>query len=88
VEIWDIVNGVSLRVIDLGHTMFTLALHSVNNVLAVGGSDQTIKLYDVRSWDIVQTKRYNVSIYSIHLTQDMQYLTVGGMGGCFVEKLY
>ena len=88
VEILDIVSGSTLKLIDLGHTNYIVALYSVNNILAVGGYDKMIRLYDVRTWDMIQSKVYKIEISSIHLTPDLKYLTVSGNGGCFVEKLY
>ena len=88
VEIWDILSGSSLRVIGLGDEELTLASYSVNNVLAVGGSDKMTRLYDVRTWDMILSKAYDAFIISIHLTSDLKYLIVGGQGGCWVEKFY
>ena len=86
-EIWDINTRSSLRVISgIGSV---LASCSVNNILAVGCYDKVLRLYDVKTWDLVHSQNYGVAAYSLDLTSDLKYLTMSGSHGqkCIVLKI-
>ena len=92
VEIWDIQSMASLRVIGLGSYRYesVLGLYSVHNILAVGSWDRKIRLYDVRTWNMIYSKQYATTINSLHLTPDLKYMALGGSFGelGIVEKLH
>jgi len=87
-EIWDIASLTSLKVINVGKAS-VYSTCSVNNLLAVGSFDKNMYLYDVRSWDEIYSHRYQMEIQSLHLTEDLKYLTIGGTKGelCVVLEI-
>ncbi len=54
---------------------------STNNILGIGSSDKTIRLFDVRTWEMFYSQKYEMIPNSLHLTADLKYLTIGGSGG-------
>merc|ERR1712154_319720 len=88
-EIWDITTRSAKRVLDgTGGRMMQCAC-SVNNIMAIGSVDKMLRLFDVRSWDMIYSKKYEVDPVSLHLTADLKYLTLSGWYGeqCIVMNL-
>ena len=77
----------SLKVIDANGIITCMC--SVNNILAVGSGGKELRLFDATSWEMIYSKKYEMQQYSLHLTDDLKYLTVGGNGGerCIVLNI-
>ena len=82
-------DSTSERVIDFGTDGFVTTTFSVGNVLAVGGSDKVLRLYDVRNWELIHSKEYEMQIQSLQLTSDLKHLVMCGRGGelCIVMQI-
>ena len=86
VEIWDLLTRQAVHCISANAGTETLtslppSLESKNNILAVGLPDGCeLRLYDVRNWECFYTRKMNVGVESLHLTDDLKYLTVAGTG--------
>jgi len=98
VEIWSVATKSSLRVLECDVTAnsstsfgedMVYGMCSVQNILAVGSRRSKLRLFDVRTWEMVHSKEYQIAINSLHLTPDLKYLTIGGVEGekCIVTKL-
>ena len=46
-----------------------------------GQFDQMMRLYDIRTWELVHSETFTMIPQSLHLTTDLRYLTVGGLYG-------
>ena len=89
VEIWDVVQKCSLKVLHI-EGGFIGSLTSTNNILAVGTSEGSLQLWDVRNWDMFYSSEFvGLDTRSLHLTSDSKYLTIGGPSGdkCVVMKI-
>ena len=87
VEIWDIRKRQSVRTLDLVNGTCSA---SKNNILAFASSNGVLRLRDVRNWEVQHSKTFEgLYAYSLHLTADLKYLTIGGKGGdnCVVMKI-
>jgi len=62
---------------------------STNNILAIGSSDKKLRLFDVRSWECFYEKKFSFECRSLHLTNDLKYLTCSGKSGdrCVVLQI-
>merc|ERR1712154_709115 len=89
IEIWDIAQLKPIKTLNIGIQQWVTCSASTNNIFAVGSWDKKLRLYDVRSWQCFYTKAYDFKPTSLHLTDDLKYLTVGGQGGdrCVVLKI-
>ena len=63
---------------------------SVGDIVAVGSYDKVLRLYDAKTWNMIYSKKYGLTPYSLHLTADQKYLTIAGGEGeqCVVMKLF
>jgi len=77
-EVWNLQNMSSLKVIGAKKGVWSTC--SVNNLLAVGVDDGNMYLYDVKTWNMIYSKKYEMRIFTLHLTSDLKYLTVAGGG--------
>merc|ERR1711879_40739 len=86
-EIWDVASRSSVQHITIGSPVN--CTFSVGNMLAVGSYDNMLRLYDVTTWNMIYSKKYEMEPQSLHLTADQKYLTVAGLKGeqCVVIKL-
>jgi len=87
-EIWNFATRYSEKVIDFGSDLVK-TIFSVGNVLAVGGNERGLRLYDVRNWEMIYSKKYEMQIQSLQLTSDLEHLVVAGTGGekCIILKI-
>jgi len=91
-EIWDVQSRESLRVIELfstGESRARYATCSVNDLLAIACADKVLRLYDVNSWEMIHSEKYELEPMSLHLTSDLKYLTLAGNRGekCVVLRI-
>ena len=88
VEIWDVNTKKTIRMLPSGG-MFICCMSSTNNILATGGDEQTLRLWDVRSWELFHSSKYQMQPTSLHLTEDSKFLTIGGWLGerCVVLQI-
>merc|ERR1711879_266506 len=88
-EIWGVFSRSSVHHIT-GIGSYVNCTFSVGNMLAVGGYDNMLRLYDVTTWNVIYSKKYEMRPDSLHLTEDQKYLTVAGANGeqCVVIKLF
>ena len=89
VEIWDLAKKEANQLfkVDSGYIG---CMTSTNNILAVASSNGKLQLRDVRNWDVFYSSEFEgLYTYSLHLTADSQYLTIGGQLGdqCVVMKV-
>lgn len=89
IEIWDIANKTAIKCIDTRSNSMFRCSASTNNILAIGSADKTVKLYDIRNWECFYSHKYDIEPCSLHLTNDLQYITIGGDGGdlCVVLQI-
>ena len=79
VEIWDVQSKSSFKVLDIGKKVCCLT--STNNILAVASLDGNLQLWDVQSWEELNSMEFRgLSPTSLHLTADSKYLTIAGSG--------
>ena len=57
---------------------FINCLTSTNNILAIATNEGVLHLLDVRTWEPFHSSTFDTKPYSLHLTTDSKYLTVGG----------
>eukprot|EP01083_Nonionella_stella_P051130 135782_1 len=88
IEIWDAIKKESFKVIDVCDKCISCTM-STSNILAVASDDHKIRLLDVRTWDVFYSDTFKMEPYSLHLTDDAKYLTIGGEKGelCLVWLL-
>ena len=87
VEVWDIKTQKSVRTLDL---VGGISSASVHNLLAFGSNKGILCLWDVRNWEVVHSSTFDgLQAYSLHLTSDLRYLTIAGIGGdkCIVLEI-
>ena len=63
---------------------------SSSNILAFGSDQGVLRLWDVRSWEVVHEETFDgLQAYSLHLTNDLKYLTIAGIGDdkCIVMEI-
>merc|ERR1712228_1028818 len=88
IEIWSLVQMRALKLIDAfpsGATQFSSYQHNVvgmvssQNVLcACCNTAKIVKLFDTNNFDELFSMKYKLDPSSLHLTQDLKYLTIGG----------
>ena len=79
VTIWDCVS--SQFVADLeGHigTVFSIAFSRDGKLLATGGSDHTVRLWDVESWQLQRTLPNDYEIFAVAFSPDGNTFAAGG----------
>ena len=89
IEIWDVDKKEAIKKVEIGSDGMISASASIHNILAVGSTDKKLRLYDVRNWECFWSQEYNAEGYSLHLTENLKYLTYAGWGGdrCFVLEI-
>ena len=88
VEIWDVRSKKPVQVLQVDGEIGCMT--STHNILAVGTSPDILQLWDVRNWELFYEEKFNeTDPTSLHLTADLKYLTLGGMGGdgCVVLQI-
>ncbi len=91
IEIWDVVKKEVVKSWKVDD--WTKATTSTNNILALASGNNNVKkmlrLYDVRSWEMFYSQKYEMVPMSIHLTSDSKYLTISGYEGerCVVLEI-
>merc|ERR1712154_742032 len=80
IEIWDISTKEAIRNFKASETYITCTT-STNNILAIGSGDGKMRLYDVRSWKMFHSEKYEMQPFSLNLTADFKYLIIGGYQG-------
>jgi len=89
-ELWDVDNKTSLRMIQIPQRGLVLCSYSVNGVLAIAGTDGIgFKLYDTKTFTLQKEEEYSGMPFSLHLTNNIEYVTLCGVGGeiCVVLKI-
>ncbi len=88
IEIWDMETKALHKTFHEFTTYIGCAV-STNNILAVAAWDQSLKLWDVRNWEMFYSTSFHMDPTSLHLTPDAKYLTIGGQYGkqCIVWKI-
>ena len=88
VEVFDVRSRELVKMFQSGSS-YIGSMHSANNILGTGGDDRTIRLWDVRNWEMFHSSTYKLQPTSIHLTADFKYLTIGGWEGeiCVVLQI-
>merc|ERR1719474_2228842 len=84
VEIWDLATKTSINVLDVNDVEenSVRCTYSVHNVFAVGThADRMLRVFDVRAWNQIFSKQFEMKLQSLHLTADLKYLTVAGWDG-------
>jgi len=89
VEIWDVHKQELVKSIHNESKDSISCTTSVNNIMAVCSVDQTLRLYDVRNWEMFYSQTFDMTPRSLHLTDDSKYVTIGGGGGekCVVLQI-
>ncbi|MCP4989293.1 MAG: WD40 repeat domain-containing protein [Colwellia sp.] len=88
IEIWDVWEKEVVTTLSINAHHYIIALSSTNNVLAVFANDKKLRLYDVRNWECFYTKEYDFLPSSLHLTEDLKYVTLAGkMHQCIVLEI-
>ena len=83
VEIWDIKSRQPFKKLETGDA-FNQCIASTNNILAVAPTDGSLKLWDVRNWEVFHSAQFKgLSTTSLHLTAVSKYLTIAGDNGDF-----
>merc|ERR1739842_235963 len=81
-EIVDIKTRSSLRLISVDGNYTVVSSCSVNNILALGwfgyggNSHNMLQIYDVRTWELVNSKDCTMQPYSLDLTSDLKYVSL------------
>ena len=81
IEIWNVETKSSVKMIETGTDKPVAALHSANDILAVVSWDKKLSLWHVKNWNMFYSKDIEMQPYSVHLTKDSKYLTLGGYYG-------
>ena len=86
-QIWDLEKQEVVKSLKQDNIISGTA--SVNNILAVCGWDKMLRLYDVRNWEVFYEQKLEMTPFSIHLTADSKYVTIGGQRGeaCVVLEI-
>eukprot|EP01083_Nonionella_stella_P099327 279287_1 len=78
VEILSVPTKQSLRVIKVFNNLVS-CMHSVGNILAVSGWDHKLKLFNIENWEVILEEEFEMDqTYSLHLSSDAKYLSLGG----------
>ena len=84
-------NSKSVRLVKPdGCNSYIASMASTNDILAIGWN-KNLQLFDVRSWEMLHASKFDLDPNSLHLTADLQYLTIsnwnGGAEKCIVLKI-
>eukprot|EP00485_Elphidium_margaritaceum_P009312 CAMPEP_0202696876 /NCGR_PEP_ID=MMETSP1385-20130828/10205_1 /ASSEMBLY_ACC=CAM_ASM_000861 /TAXON_ID=933848 /ORGANISM="Elphidium margaritaceum" /LENGTH=338 /DNA_ID=CAMNT_0049353183 /DNA_START=92 /DNA_END=1105 /DNA_ORIENTATION=+ len=80
IEIWDIWKKESVKQLQTDTKLFLASSASTHNILAIGSEDRMLRLYDVRNWECFYQQKFECMGYSLHLTEDLKYVTLAGRG--------
>ena len=64
-----------MRVVHFGMS-YVNCTFSTANVLAICTGDWMMRIFDTKSWDIVFERKFGMAPRSVHLTEDLKFLTV------------
>ena len=81
VEIWSVESKKRIgHMVSEDKQKWVSCTYSANNILAVGfhSNSSELKLWDVRSWELIHSAEYTMVPRYLHLTADCKYLTIGG----------
>eukprot|EP00485_Elphidium_margaritaceum_P019464 CAMPEP_0202726786 /NCGR_PEP_ID=MMETSP1385-20130828/184789_1 /ASSEMBLY_ACC=CAM_ASM_000861 /TAXON_ID=933848 /ORGANISM="Elphidium margaritaceum" /LENGTH=764 /DNA_ID=CAMNT_0049393013 /DNA_START=111 /DNA_END=2406 /DNA_ORIENTATION=- len=78
VEVWDIEKRKAVKSFQVESKEMIFSSASAQGVLAIAGQDKTVRLYDVSTWTCFYTQKFNCHGGSLHLTDDLRYVTVAG----------
>eukprot|EP00484_Ammonia_sp_Unknown_P019730 CAMPEP_0197049686 /NCGR_PEP_ID=MMETSP1384-20130603/24772_1 /TAXON_ID=29189 /ORGANISM="Ammonia sp." /LENGTH=97 /DNA_ID=CAMNT_0042482003 /DNA_START=18 /DNA_END=311 /DNA_ORIENTATION=- len=81
VELWDVENKKPYKVLKIAADQWVTSTTSTNNIVAIGSYDKKLRLYDVSNWECFYVKECGIVPGSLHLTRDLKYLTIAGLGG-------
>jgi len=89
IEIWDIEKQQSVQTLQTEKQHLITSAASSHDILAIGSNDQTLRLYDTKKWECFYEKRFDCDGASLHLTEDLKYVTFAGEGAdrCVVLQI-
>ena len=88
VEIWDIKTRKPIKRLTDNYGGIQCSA-STNNILAFGTWNREFQLFDVRNWESIHSQKLALRPWSMHLTINSKYLTIGGFHGekCVVMEI-
>jgi len=78
IEIWDFKKQECVKKWKIEGATGIYASASTHNILGIGSFDKTLRLYDVRSWEMFYERKFACDGESLNLTDDMKYITFAG----------
>jgi WD40 repeat protein len=82
IRLWDVANGSLQRTLS-GHSgiVWNLAFSADGRMLASGSSDQTVRVWDWQTGELLHTIAFPYQAVSVRFSPDSQWLAVGGGNG-------